>query len=293
MKVILKARNFAAAIFLSLAASAAAAQESEAYDTSRIVTIGGSITEIVYALGEGDRLVARDTTSVYPQAALELPDIGYIRRLSPEGVLSVNPTLIIALEGSGPPETVEVLANARVPMVTVPESYDGEGILEKIRIVGATLGVQDEAELLADEVGRAIDEVLAQTGSQAQSPDVLFIISMSGGRIMASGTGTAADGAIAMAGGQNAISGFEGYRQLTDEAIIEAAPDVILMMDRQGMHDAGEDEVLAHPAIAPTPAGRNRQVIRMNGAYLLNFGPRTAEAVQELAGRLRAARKEP
>ena len=81
-------------------------------DASRLVSIGDSITEIIFALGEQDRLVARDSTSTYPPAATALPDVGYMRALSPEGVLSVNPSAIVAVEGSGPVETLDVLKKA-------------------------------------------------------------------------------------------------------------------------------------------------------------------------------------
>ena len=104
-------------------------------DTSRIAAIGGSITEIVYALGEEGHLVARDSTSRYPTAAMALPDVGYMRQLSAEGVLSVNPSGILALHGSGPKEAVDVLKKSSVPFIDVPEHYSHDGILEKIRIV--------------------------------------------------------------------------------------------------------------------------------------------------------------
>ena len=98
-------RSFALAAGLAALISSASAEDK----ASRIVSIGGSITEIVYALGEEDRLIARDQTSIYPDAAKKLPDVGYIRQLSPEGVLSVNPDLVIALEGYGPPEARQVI----------------------------------------------------------------------------------------------------------------------------------------------------------------------------------------
>ncbi len=91
-------------------------------DTSRLVSIGGSVTEIVYALGAGDKLVARDQTSSYPEEARKLVDVGYMRRLSPEGVLSVNPTGILMLEGSGPPEALEVLKKLRFRWLLFPKS---------------------------------------------------------------------------------------------------------------------------------------------------------------------------
>jgi iron complex transport system substrate-binding protein len=256
------------------------------YDASRIVAIGGSVTEIIYALGEEERLIARDTTSVFPEAALELPDVGYIRQLSPEGVISVDPSLIIALEGSGPPEAVEVLEKASIPMVTVPDRYDREGILEKIRIVGDVLDVEDKAAALTADTDADLKAAEQATADIAERKKVLFVLSLQGGRILASGTNSAADGIISMAGGVNAVTEYEGYKQLTDEAVIEAAPEVILAMDRGGDHETQANDLLAHPAIAATPAAKTGSVVRMDGAYLLGFGPRTAAAVRDLSAAL-------
>lgn len=252
-------------------------------DASRLVSVGGSLTEIVYALGEEERLIARDSTSLHPPAALELPDVGYMRALSPEGVLSVEPTLIVALEGSGPPEAVEVLERASVPFVTVPERFDREGILEKIRIVGEVLGVEERAAELAAHVAADLTAAEAVTADIDERRKVLFVLSVQGGRLLASGFGTAADGIIAMAGGVNAVDGYRGYKQLTDEAVIEAAPDVILMMEQGGGTEALAGRLFDNAVLASTPAGLSRNLIVMDGAFLLGFGPRTAQAVRDLA----------
>lgn len=251
---------------------------------SRIVSLGGSVTEIVYALGQGDRLVARDTTSNYPPEANDLPDVGYIRRLSAEGVLSVGPDLILAEEGAGPPEVVAQLHQAGVPMVDVVETPTVEAIRQKILTVGKALGTEPGAKALADKVMQDLKAALETPVSTDKS--VLFILSMQGGRIMASGHDTAADGMIRLVGATNAMEGFSGYKTVTGEAVIEAAPDVILMMDRSGDHAMADDDLFAHPAIATTPAGENRAVIRMDGMRLLGFSVRTPEAAQELIAAL-------
>lgn len=268
--------------FTPLAASSAEI-DGKFEDPTRIAAIGGSITEIVFALGEQDRLIARDTTSVFPPEALELPDVGYMRQLSPEGVLSVNPGGILALEGSGPKETIDVLKKASVPYIEVPETFDREGIIRKIEVVGKALGVGQKADALAAEVGTKIDEAKALTGNVKERKRVLFILSAQGGKIMASGADTAANGIIELAGAVNAIEGYSGYKQLTEEAIVDARPDVILMMGQIGGHQSGDDEVLGNPIIATTPAGKARRVVRMDGAYMLGFGPRTADAVRDVA----------
>lgn len=252
-------------------------------DPSRVVAIGGSISEIVYALGEEKRLVARDSTSLYPEAALALPDIGYMRQLSPEGVLSVNPSAILMLEGSGPREAVDVLAKASAEMVKVPDRFDHDGIIEKIRVVGKAIGAEGRAEELAASVDKDIKSAQELTAGVTERKRVLFVLSLQGGKILAAGHGTAADGIIKMAGAVNVMGDFEGYKQASDEAVVTAKPDVILMMSRGGDHDKGAEEVFAHPAIAPTPAGQAKALIRMDAAYLLGFGPRTAGAVRDLA----------
>ncbi|SCW68168.1 iron complex transport system substrate-binding protein [Rhizobium mongolense subsp. loessense] len=260
------------------------AEEPKKINTSRLVAVGGDVTEIVYALGEESRLIARDSTSTYPEAAMKLPDVGYMRALSPEGILAVNPTAIIAVEGSGPPEALTVLKNASVPFETVPSTYDREGILTKIDKIGALLAVPDKARALETKVGADLDAAIADAGKrpEAERKRVLFILSTQGGKIMASGTETAADGIIKLAGAINAVGSFSGYKPVTDEAIVEARPDVILMMNRQGGHAAANDDLFKQPALALTPAAQKKAVIRMDGLHLLGFGPRTAGAVREL-----------
>src|SRR3954470_13185506 len=147
-------------------------------DTSRIAAIGASITEIVYALGEEGHLVARDSTSRFPAAAVALPDVGYMRQLSPEGVLSVNPSGILALQGSGPKEAVDVLKKSSVPFIEVPEHYSHDGILEKIRIVGKALGVDAKAQTLAAETDAKLKAAEKQTASIKDRKRILFVLSI-------------------------------------------------------------------------------------------------------------------
>lgn len=251
-------------------------------DTSRLVSIGGSLTEIIFALGEQGRLVARDSTASFPEAAEALPDVGYMRALAPEGVLSVNPTALLVIEGSGPPEVLEVLEQSGVPYQTVPEGYSHQGILTKVTVIGDALGIPEKAADLVAKLDAELTVAEDATKDIETPKRVLFILSMRTGKIQASGSGTAADAIITLAGAQNAITEYSGYKALTEEAIINARPDVILMMDR-GDHGAVDDELFANPAIALTPAGRDHAVIRMNGAYLLNFGPRAAAAIHDLA----------
>lgn len=275
----------AGSLLVVLMAGPSAAEEGLAVfkDTSRIASVGGSVTEIVYALGEEGKLVARDSTSVYPEAAMKLPDVGYMRQLSPEGVLSVNPSGLIVLEGSGPRETIDVLKKASVPLIIVPETFDHAGIIEKIRVVGRAFGADAKASELAAKVDADLAAAERLTAGMPEKKRVLFILSMQDGKILAAGSHTAADGIIHLAGAVNAVEGFSGYKQLSDEAAIMAKPDIILMMNRFGGHQPPDADLFGHPAIAPTPAGQAKRVVRMEGNYLLGFGPRTASAIRDLA----------
>ena len=251
-----------------------------AEDAPRVITLGGSVTEIAVALGAEDRLVARDTTSTFPESVLSLPDVGYIRALSPENILALDPSLIVAEGDAGPPEAVEVLKAAGIPFVMVPEATDPVGVLAKISAVAQALDLPGDA-LVAD-VQAGLDAAAKRAAAITAQKRVLFILSLQGGAVMAGGEGTEAEGIIQLAGGINAATGFQGYKPMTDEAVLAAQPDVILMMDREGDLSISDADVLAQPALSQTPAATASAIVRMDGMLLLGFGPRTPEAAQAL-----------
>lgn len=268
-----------AGMFASFSLTAGVAQDKH---PEKIVAIGGSVTEIVYALGEEARLIGRDSTSVYPPQALKLPDAGYIRALSPEGVLSLNPDLILMLDGAGPPEALETIKAAGIPIATIPDGYDAAAISKKVEAVGVALGVEPKAHALANRLDDALKTAIAKSADQKQKTRALFILSLQNGRVMAAGNHNHADGILKLAWAENVMADINGYKQVSDEAIIKAAPDVIVMMTGVGGHATDDQTVLSNPAIAATPAGKAKRLVRMDGMYLLGFGPRTADAVSAL-----------
>ncbi len=264
----------------------AAASDKGNPEAKRIVAVGGTITEILYALGAGERVIARDSTSTYPTEAVQKPDVGYMRALSSEGVLAQKPDLILSEDGAGPPDVIGILKASEVPMVTIDTPPDAKAIAKKIEDVGAAVGLQGKAKALADNVDAelaSLSKDVAAVGDKKKR--VLFVLSMAGGRIMAAGKDTEAAAIIELAGGVNAAPEITGYKPLTDEAVIAAAPDVILTMQR-GNHTAKPDEVFALPAFQSTPAAAAKALISMDGLYLIGFGPRTPAAGRELASKL-------
>jgi iron complex transport system substrate-binding protein len=258
------------------------APQAQAVDAPRVVTLGGAVTEIAVALGAGELLIARDSTSTYPASVLSLPDVGYVRALSPEGVLSVAPDLILSEDGAGPAETIAVLEAAGVEFVTMPDDPTPQGVLDKIDAVAMALRLPAEGAALKAEVEAGLNAAKVRAEAVTEPKRVLFVLSLQGGRVMAGGAGSSAEGIIRLAGGVNAARGFQGYKQMTDEAVIAAAPDLILMMDREGDLSITAEDVMAHPALGLTPAAENGRIVRMNGMLLLGFGPRMPEAAEAL-----------
>ena len=260
--------------------TAASAEQAE-----RIVSLGGSVTEILYALGQQDRIAAVDVTSVYPPNALsDKPNVGYIRALNAEGVLSANPDLILSEHDAGPPEVVDILKSASVPFVQLDAGYSAEGILDKITRVGEAVGQSEAAAALAEEVGARLARVKAAVDAlpEDSAKQVLFILSYQDGRLMVAGEKSHADAVIRMAGGVNLMQGMEGYKQVDDEALMANPPDAIVMMARRE-HGVTNEQLADHPALKASPAIQKGRIIRMDGMYLLGFGPRTASAVADLA----------
>lgn len=280
-------RLFAAVVFGALLVTGAAmAADKGNPEAKRIVSIGGTITEILYALGAQDRIVARDSTSFYPDAANAKPDVGYMRQLSAEGILGQKPDLILMEEGSGPPPVLEILKASEVPMVVIATPPKADKIGQKIRDVGAAVGLADKAETLAVKTEQDL-KALAEDVAKVPGPKkkVLFVLSLSNNRVMAGGADTEAGAVIEMAGGINAAPTINGYKPLADEAVIGAQPDVILSMAR-GSHHLTPEQVFAIPSMQTTPAAANKALISMDGLLLLGFGPRTPEAVRSLAAQI-------
>jgi iron complex transport system substrate-binding protein len=247
----------------------------------KIVSIGGAVTEILFALGVGERVVGIDLTSTFPPEARELPQVGYMRALSPEGVLSLAPDLVIAVEGSGPPDAIEVLERASVPFVLVPEAYDAESAIRKIRFIADLLGVTEKGEEVVAALQADLGALDGIRASIAERRKAIFVLGMSTGAPLVAGGHTAANGIFGLAGVDNALSGFTGYKPASDEAAMGAAPDAVVIMAERG-HELTPEVVFAAPAFAGTPAARDGRLVALSGSYMLNFGPRTAHAARDL-----------
>jgi iron complex transport system substrate-binding protein len=181
-------------------------------DASRILSIGGDITEILYALGAGARLVGVDATSQFPPQALkEKKNVGYMRALSSEGVISVDATLVLASERSGPPEVVKTLKTTSVPYVEVPDEHSATGIANKVRLIARAIGAEGEKvvrQVVADFA--ALDATRAKIKKSIRA---LFVLGVQNGRVTVGGQGTSADAILKLAGAENVATAVNGKRR--------------------------------------------------------------------------------
>lgn len=250
--------------------------------TTRVVVLGGGLTESVFAVGAGGQVVGVDQTSLYPPQVQELPRVSYYRHLTAEGLLALRPELVIAPETAGPPEVIAQIQRTGVPVARLTDAPTLEGAKRRLRAVGTLLDRTDEATATIADLERS----LADVQRPAASPRVLFVYARGAGSLQVSGADTTAHAMIELAGGRNAVDGWTGYKPLTAEGVIAARPDVVLLTTRGLQSIGGADGLWSQPGLAATPAGQDRRVVEIDDGLLLGFGPRTGEAVQALASAL-------
>ncbi len=249
--------------------------------STRVVCLGGAVTETVFALGAGDRVIAVDDSSAYPPEAASLPRVGYFRSISAEGVLTVKPDLVLASAEAGPPDALAQIERAGARVVRIPGAATAEGCVERVRAIGAALGLAETADALAMRIERALGELVSHVSS-GEPVRVLFVFARGAGTLNVAGRDTAAREIIRLAGGHNAMDGFSGYRPLTAESLVEAEPDVVLTTTSSLAGIGGERALWAVPGMSAVPAAKRHRLVALDDLLLLGFGPRLPEAVREL-----------
>jgi iron complex transport system substrate-binding protein len=279
---------------LTLASFAGPARSAQANGSGtgkqRVIVVGGAIAEIVYALGKADSLVATDTTCTFPAQASALPKVGYQRTLSAEGLLSFQPTQILASAEAGPASALEQASKMGVRLVTFAESHDVESVRNKILGTARALDAAAAGRTLLERFDGQWTQVTQSVARTQQKPlRVLFLLNPGGNQPMVAGRHTAADAMLKYAGASNAIQDFAGYRTLSPEALAACQPDVVLTTDDTLQASGGQQNLLTGAGFQLTPAGRNGRIVAMDTLFLLGFGPRLPDAVAELHRRLFAS----
>lgn len=255
----------------------------------RIIPLDGTVAEVVFALGMGDNVVATDLSATWPPEADALPEIGYQRALAAETVAAFNPTILLATDIAGPPGALEDLKRLGYPLVIVPNDSSRQGPGEKVRAVARALGIPERGEELAAQ----IDEEISSRSVEEPPENPLKVLALyvrgtAAQRVL--GKSFATHWLIKAAGGMDAaeIIGISESAPISSEAILEVAPDVLLIPSA-GLESAGGiDGLLKIPGLAETPAGKNRNVVDFDDQYLLGNGPRVGKLIGELRAELEA-----
>lgn len=260
-------------------------------ESPRIVSIGASVTETLFALGLGHRVVAVDRTSIYPESVQALPRVGLPGQISVEGVAAARPTLILA-DGPGSGGAIDAADRALAQLEGLglgvrrlgEAPLTVEAALARIEAIGEAVDASGPARALADRVRREVDAALAMV--PGQGPRALFVYARGHRTLLVSGTETAAHALLELAGATNAVSAFSDFKPMSAETVIAAAPEVIVIPARGLASLGGPEGLFALPGLADTPAGRSRRVIAIDDLELLTFGPRLGLGLTKLVAAL-------
>ncbi|MDE1463172.1 heme/hemin ABC transporter substrate-binding protein [Spartinivicinus poritis] len=252
----------------------------------RIISAGGAMTELLYALGVGKQLVAVDTSSIYPESASKLPKIGYHRSLSLEGIISLQPTLLLGSAEMGPPNVIQQLQSLKINVQQLPTAVTMTALEKRISKVAKLVGQGSQGQALLAAI-RANQQQLAKQLKAVKKPlKGVFLVQPGGRSPMVAGTGTSANTLMALAGILNpAATSVKGYRQLTSESLIAMAPEVIIVPDHMFKNSSSLDKLITQqPGLKQTPAAKNNRVITVDSSLLVGgIGPRIVQAAQKLA----------
>lgn len=247
----------------------------------RLVSVGGPISEIVFALGVGGEVIGVDSSSAFPAEAARLPQVGYQRTLSAEGILALHPSMVLASQDAGPPAALEQLRSAKIPVHVIQAEPSAAGASAKIRAVAAALGRGPQGEALVAALEKSLAEARALAAGKPKLR-VLCVYARGAGTVLISGKGSAAAAMVELAGAENAAPGIEGSKPLTPESALAARPDVLLATTHGIAGLGGVDGLLKQPGLGDTPAGKARRVVVLDDLLLLGFGPRTGDATRQL-----------
>ena len=246
-------------------------------DPSRIVSIGSSITEIIYFLNSQDQIIAIDITSNFPEEAKKFPSVGYIRNLSAEGLLSTNPSIIISEDDIGPKNIIKQIQDTKTELRIIPEEQTLNGIIQKIQCVGNIIGQQKEAEeKISSEINPVINKIKEiKKEKDLSNIKIMMILSTEGNSTVVAGSNTSGDSFIKMLGATNIFESINGWKAVTAETILLKNPDYIIIPEKDLHKQSNVNTISENVILKETNAGKNNGYIIKDGMAILGYGPRT------------------
>ena len=251
-----------------------------AQSADRLVVAGGSLSELIYAMGIGNRVVGVDETTSYPPETAALPHIGYWKQLSSEGILSLHPDSFITWQDAGPQIVLDQLRAQKVNVVTLPRvPATVEQMYANIRELATTLHIPDQGEALVNRLQQRLERIKHSVAAKNAPVKAMFILSAGGSAPQIAGKGSVADAIMTLAGAQN-VATHAQYKSYSAESLIAANPEVIVVTSQ--MVDGGLARLSTIAGITHTAAWKNQRIVAVDQALILGMGPRVTDAVEAL-----------
>lgn len=244
----------------------------------RIVALGGSVTEIIYALGQQHRLAGVDQSSLYPAQVKQLPSVGYYRSIPVEGVLQLKPDLIIASEQAGPSHSLVQLQSLGLRVEIVSDQPELDSLFTRIERIASLLGEPERGRQMRDDLEHKLSHSYAYSEAK---PSVMMIV-MRSGKLLGAGHGTAAAKIIELSSLDNVLSDMRGYQPISAEIVSARMPDALIVTTLSVQSLGGMEAVREHPALRHVPAVIDGRVIELDDLLAQSLGPRLPLAIQSL-----------
>lgn len=265
--------------------SASAQMSGRSSDSLRIISLSAFLTEVIYTMGYGDKIIGRDVTSVYPESVKKIPSLGHISQLNIEAILELQPDLIVVEKNQrNQTEVLDNLEGSGIDILTIPTRNDFYNSVRTAKILAGYFHAPSSAYMkIAEKLKKDSIKLVRVLKKYEARPSVLFLYSLGTGRLMVGGEGTSVNKMIEKAGGEIVIPSIKGFKELSAEILVKAAPEVILLFDFGLKKLNGKSGLASINGMKHTPAFKNDRIISMKAVYLGSFGPRSAEAAIELA----------
>lgn len=259
----------------------------QAQETRKLITAGGTVTEIVHELGFGDQIIATDITSTYPASMQELPSIGYRNQIKAEGILALGPSLILAEEGYMTPDVVSQLQAAGIEIKFFAKPTDVDGTRKIIQEIADYLKVPEKGTALLSQLDKDLTDLTAYLSDKSEQPSMAFVMARGQEMVFVAGEDTFSASLMQMAGIRSAGVGFKDFVPLTPESLATMNPDYLLFFESGLQSIGGKEGVKNIRGIESTTAFQKDQILAYDGLYLSGFGPRVGKAALELAKAVR------
>lgn len=269
-------------LVILLWSSGAFASPTKTASAHRIVSLTGPVTEALFALGVGQHVVGRDTSSYYPAQVKKIPTVGYQHRLNAEGILRLKPSLVIGTTGVKPHFVLKQIKAAGIRVLLLKKAKDVATSQQMLRALGQALKKEKRAEALISSMNKALKTLTSFKKKREGKKARVAFLYVRGSRVrFVVGKGNPVSGMIALAGAKN-VATFRGVKPVSAEALLSLRPDVIVLF-KKGLRSMGGLKVFKRmPGLSLTPAGKKNRFIVMDDLFLGGFGPRCGEAALAL-----------